>query len=243
MRRTWKTLEIRALAFERVLKPLWRRRKELAPGAVDSPLGLLPIKPDLVIKELLGLKLDEPDEIIPELDRDPLASSQIGGILDRELKRVVVAKNLPLQCRRFTMLHEAGHYLLHPDLVYHRDLPLNGSERMEVRGRPREEVEADAFAVEVLMPKRLVSDLFVARYGGAVSPDDIDEDLAFKLSLGTGRRLSIDALIYGFGRIDARRERSRIFASDTHAGTSFTDLLLVSKEAMAIRLEELNLVV
>lgn len=242
MQRSWTTSEIRALAFQRVLKPLWLRRKEFAPGAVDSPLGLLPINPNLVTQEILRLKLEEPYEIIPELDRDPLAGSQIGGILDRELNRVVVAKSLPLECRRYTILHELGHYLLHPDFVYHRDVPLIGSERTEFRGRPRKEVEADIFAAEVLMPKRLVIDLFFARYGGAVSPDEIDEDLVFKLSLGIGRRLSIDMLIHGTGRIDARRERSRIFAAETHAGTSFTQLLLVSREAMAIRLEELGLV-
>lgn len=242
MQRSWTTSEIRALAFKRVLKPLWLRRKEFAPGAVDSPLGLLPIKPDLVIKEILRLKLDEPDEIIPELDRDPLAGSHIGGILDRELNRVIVAKSLTLECRRFTMLHEAGHFLLHPDFVYHRDVPLIGSERTEHRGRPRAEIEADLFAAEVLMPKRLVIDLFFARYGGAVSPDEIDEDLVFKLSLGIGRRLSIDMLIHGTGRADNRRERSRIFATDTHAGVSFTQLFLVSRETMAIRLEELGLV-
>lgn len=240
MQRRWTKSEIRALAFKGVLKPLWLRRKEFAPGAIDSPLGLLPIKPDLIIKEILRLKLEEPDEIIPELDRNPLAASQIGGILDRELNRVVVAKSLPLDSRRFTILHEAGHYLLHPDLLYHRDVPLIGSERTELRGRPREEVEADIFAAEVLMPKRLVIDLFFARYRGAVSPDEIDEDLVFKLSLGIGRRLSIDMLIHGTGQADARRERSRIFATDTHAGVSFTQLLLVSREAMAIRLEELG---
>jgi len=242
VQRRWTTSEIRALAFKRVLKPLWLRRKEFAPGAVDSPLGLLPIKPDLVLKEFLALKLEEPYEIIPELDRDPLASSQIGGILDRELNLVVVAKSLTLESRRYTILHEAGHYVLHPEFVYHRDVPLIGSERTELRGRPREEVEADIFAAEVLMPKRLVIDLFFARYGGAVSPDEIDEDLVFKLSLGIGRRLSIDVLLFGTGRANARRERSRIFAIDTHAGVSFTQLFLVSREAMAIRLEELGLV-
>lgn len=81
----------------------------MRPELLIPPSGLLPIKPDLVIKEILRLKLEELDEIIPELDRGPLAGSQIGGILDRELNRVVVAKTLPLECRRFTILHGAGH--------------------------------------------------------------------------------------------------------------------------------------
>jgi hypothetical protein len=70
-----------------------------------------------------------------------------------------------------------------------------------------------------------------------ISPDEIDEHLAFRLSVGSGRPLTVDMLVQG-----TRRSRSQIFALDTHAEASFTELLLVSKEAMAIRLEELDLV-
>ena len=216
--------------------PLWRRRQEFAPGAGPSPFGLLPIRPELIITELLRLRLEEPEEIIPEMGTHPLAGFQTAGVLDRELRRIVIARKFPLPCRRYTMLHEVGHYFLHPDVLYHRDMPLIGSERTELRGRPRLEVEADLFAAEVLMPKRLVCDLFVARYGGTISPDEIDENLAFKLSLGSGGRLTIDQLVQG-----TRRYRSRVLAMDTHAGRSFAELLLVSSEAMAIRLEELDL--
>lgn len=67
MQRSWTASEIRALAFKRVLKPLWLRRKEFAPGTVYSPLELLPIKPDLVIDDILHLKLEDPDEINEDL--------------------------------------------------------------------------------------------------------------------------------------------------------------------------------
>jgi hypothetical protein len=61
MRRSWKTPEIRALAFETVLKPLWRRRKEFAPGAVGSPLGLQ-IREELRLVKKLR-RLDQPGRI------------------------------------------------------------------------------------------------------------------------------------------------------------------------------------
>jgi hypothetical protein len=81
-------------------------------------------------------KLEEPEEIVPDMGMSPNSGSQIAGVLDRRLERIVAAAKF----RRFTMLHELGHYFLHPDLVYHRDIPLVGSERSEVRGRSRVEV-------------------------------------------------------------------------------------------------------
>jgi hypothetical protein len=39
----------------------------LRPELLDSPLGLLPIKLDLVIKEILRLKLEDPNEIDEDL--------------------------------------------------------------------------------------------------------------------------------------------------------------------------------
>lgn len=233
----WTSKDIRTLAFEQILTPLWRRRREFAPGTGPVCLGLLPIRPDRIITELLNLKLEEPEEIIPDDGPHPSAGHQIAGVLDRELHRIVSATKFPLPCRRFTMLHEVGHYFLHPNVTYHRDVPLIGSERTEVRGRGREEVEADMFAAEVLMPRRLTADLFIARYGGVISPNGIDEHLAFKLSMGATRTISVDVLVHG-----TRRDRSRIIAVDGHAGLSFVDLFGASKEAVAIRLEELGLV-
>jgi hypothetical protein len=200
-------------------------------------LALLPISLDLVVSKLLGLRLERPEEIIPEAGTYPLAGLQTAGLLDRELGRIVIAEKFPIACRRYTGFHEVGHYVLHPDVTYHRDIPLIGSERAEVRDRARVEVEADTFSAEVLMPRQTVHNLFLQRYGDKVSPDRIDETLAFRLSRGTQQELTVDMLVHG-----TRRDRSRIFATDSHAGTSFTKLFLVSREAMAIRLEELALV-
>jgi IrrE N-terminal-like domain len=235
--RHWPTKDIRALAFKRILAPLRHRRAEFAPGAGISPLELLPIRPDRIITELVRLKLEEPEEIVPDMGMSPNSGSQIAGVLDRRLERIVAAAKFPWECRRFTMLHELGHYFLHPDLVYHRDIPLVGSERSEVRRRSRVEIEADIFAAEVLMPRRLLADLFMARYRRTISPDEVDEDLTFRLSMGANRRISIDEFIHS-----TRRGRSRIIAKDNHAGPSFVEMFLASREAVAIRLEELGLV-
>jgi Zn-dependent peptidase ImmA (M78 family) len=134
------------------------------------------------------------------------------------------------------MFHEIGHWFLHPQLVYHRDLPVTGVERVD-RFLPPEEREANLFAAESLMPRGLVADLFHLRYGPRVHPAEIDETLAFKLSLGSSRNLTVDDL-----KAMSRRERSRVIAEDSHAGLPMTELFVVSAGAMAIRLEELLLV-
>ena len=87
------------------------------------------------------------------------------------------------------------------------------------------------------MPRRQVADLFVARYGGRIHSDEIDETLAFKLSLGSSHTLSRGTL-----RSMTRRERARVIATDTHAGLPMTDIFAVSLAAMAIRLEALDFV-
>jgi hypothetical protein len=61
--RRWRGPEIRQLALEKILKPLWLRRREFALGAGPSSLQLLPIRPALIITQLLRLQLEEPEEI------------------------------------------------------------------------------------------------------------------------------------------------------------------------------------
>ena len=95
MSRRWTDGEIRTLALQTALKPYWRKRKEFAPGALDSPLSLLPIRPELVVREILGLTLEEPDEILPSTAYSTYATPRFGGILDRTLKKITVPRDLP----------------------------------------------------------------------------------------------------------------------------------------------------
>jgi len=196
---------------------------------------MLPIRPDEIITDVLGLNLSEPEEIDTEGLPSRFQNTEPAGLLRRDLRMVVVAKKFPLLIRRFTQAHEVGHWLLHPQLISHRDLPVIGMERIDER-QPLEEREASLFAAEILMSRRLVKDLFAARYGPRIHPDEIDENFAFRLTLGTDRVWSIEAL-----RSIGRRQRSRLIAVDRHAGLPFTELFAVSVAAMAIRLEELDL--
>jgi Zn-dependent peptidase ImmA (M78 family) len=133
---------------------------------------------------LLGLKLSEPEEIEPEILQASDMGTEVAGILDRELQLIVVARKFSIHIRRFTLAHELGHWFLHPGLTYHRALPMSGGERLD-RRHPLVEREANLFAAELLMPRRQVSTLFAATYGPRVHPDEVDEKLAFRLSLGS----------------------------------------------------------
>jgi hypothetical protein len=227
--------QIYRIAKARVFSPLWHEYCATHSDPAPSPFELLPIRPDQFIRRFLRLRLVEIEEILPD---GPLASStrsEIAGIIDRALEQITVATKFDLVVRRFTLAHELGHWFLHSGLVYHRDFPISGTEPSD--GLSIEEREANLFAAEMLMPRRLVADLFFAKYGrSCMHPDEIDEELAFKLSLGTGVVLSPGDL-----KALGRRKRSRLLAKDTHLGVPMSDVFAVSTGAMAIRLEELDL--
>lgn len=71
---------------------------------------------------------------------------------------IVVNKDHVLERRRFTIAHELGHLLMHQYKVPHAD----GAQRVRFRdsasslGTEREEVEANQFAAELLMPASLL---------------------------------------------------------------------------------------
>jgi Zn-dependent peptidase ImmA (M78 family) len=94
-----------------------------------------------------------------ELQRKELEPSVSGMMVTRENSKVVVAvnKNDPANRQRFTMAHELGHYLLHrstnPIFVdgrtFFRDEKSSSGTRIQ-------EIEANAFAGELLMPEEAV---------------------------------------------------------------------------------------
>ena len=83
--RRWSSEDLRAIALDRILAPLWRRRDDFALGTGLPLSGLLPIQSTRIITDLVGLRLEEWDEIIPDRGPDPRAGYQFAGMLDREL--------------------------------------------------------------------------------------------------------------------------------------------------------------
>ena len=87
---------------------------------------------------------------------------EVSGALFRGPDRVVIAANANhhRNRRRFTVAHELGHHLLHPDspAYYDREHQIGMHLRARVAGMQwdSKEVEANRFAAELLMPRRLV---------------------------------------------------------------------------------------
>jgi len=95
---------------------------------------------------------------------------------------VIVTTNRPLHVQRFTAAHELGHHVLQ-----HRAVSLDRPEdvgfvaRGDVGGHDFQEVEADAFASEFLLPKWLIVALARRHQWGAA--ELAKPDIAYQLSL------------------------------------------------------------
>lgn len=84
----------------------------------------------------------------------------LSGFVYRKGNQAVIWVNSlhPLVRRRFSMAHELGHYFLHEGDSLHVDRPAQIRLRSSLssKGEDPEEVEANLFAAELLMPTKLL---------------------------------------------------------------------------------------
>ena len=69
---------------------------------------------------------------------------------------ILVNKDHPLTRQRFSVAHELGHLFLHQYRVPHADRTLKLRDAQSSQGSAFEEIEANQFAAELLMPRDLV---------------------------------------------------------------------------------------
>ncbi|MDY6947409.1 MAG: ImmA/IrrE family metallo-endopeptidase, partial [Pseudomonadota bacterium] len=159
---------------------------------------------------------------------------EVAGQIDQPAKVVSISKQIQPETRSFTTAHELGHYLLHTQPLLHRDRPLNGVRVTEPRDS--EEWQADKFASYFLMPRKLLIKTFMRLF--LTENFRITEQTAFALNEPSVRDLRNQCKnIRGLARLLAR--------ATAYNGVHFhslSDRFKVSVEAMAIRLEELELV-
>lgn len=211
-----------------LLKDLWLRREQM--------WGWAPSDPTIVIDPAKGLELlgfsttYEEDLGSYYSDRGDV---KIAGMINGETRSVHVSRQFPQSTLSFTAAHELGHAVLHDiSNSIHRDRPLNG----EIMSREQIELEADKFATFFLMPAKLVKSRFVEIFGTA----------SFSLTEDTAFALSCSSVMEVKKKHKTLRHISRLLAgTKTYGGRnlySLADQFRVSVEAMAIRLEELNLI-
>lgn len=207
---------------------LWRNRAKLWTDAPSDPLATF--EPEKALR-LLGYSCAVDDTL--GSFQSPSGHFEVAGLFEANVGRVRLSRQFPDDEILFTAAHELGHAVLHPRMNgAHRDRPNSG---VVVAREPRER-EADKFATFFLMPPNLTRDRFAASFGTAHLI--LDDNAAFNMG--------------GFGLEEARakfprlRDLTRHLAGLNHyAGRQLVPLasqFRVSKEALAIRLEELDLV-
>jgi len=84
----------------------------------------------------------------------------VSGVLLRDDSQTLLGVNSAHHPRRqrFTIAHEIGHLLLHPGRSYTVDstVRLNWRDDLSSLATDKEEIAANAFAAELLMPERLI---------------------------------------------------------------------------------------
>jgi Zn-dependent peptidase ImmA (M78 family) len=201
---------------------LWENLQTLSPTEMLDPAIAL---------GLIGYECIEVGSLGQQVGSDGVF--EVAGIIDSSARSVSYAAHLSVDTRSFTLAHELGHAVLHPNVTgIHRDRPLQRAGT----SRDARERDADRFATLFLMPERLVMSEFAATFGAAIV--SLDEGTCFALG-----GLSPDEARVKFADT---RSLSRHFASTaSYNGYQLIPLAKrfnVSTEAMAIRLEELNLV-
>jgi hypothetical protein len=219
---------------------LWSDRYQIW-GKTAGLSEFVPFPTILVAQRLLQIRVEEPEEIGDVYRESDALRVEVGGLLDRREKLIKVASKFHIEWRRFTLAHEIGHWLLHPNLTSLREAPLCGGERANSR-RSLEEQEADFFAAELLIGRKLFKRTVRFNFGRPIDSGHPTEHLAQSLSDGVRRKISTQDLIAG-----GKRFVSLLVAESSsfklHRSETFVPLARrfgVSCIAMAIQLEELR---
>jgi hypothetical protein len=213
-----------------LLARVWRALKD---RHNKPPSQILPVEPRWFLEVFSDWTFEEP----PTIGSSKTSGREIAGALDRVKKKIEVASNLPPSVRRFTGAHELGHLVLHPRLQSLRESPLDD----DLRGHSNSpaEREANIFAAEYLMPRRLLRDHFQKRFGGIIDRASITEDDAFFWTTGNFRASQLRVM----DPVELAKILARVSDSFTAINyRSFTDVFGVSDTAMAIQMVDTGLV-
>lgn len=226
-RRRYSDQQIEALTKDLHTR-LWREKESLWDGIPPSdPIELLD---PAVALHLIGFEYSL-EEGLGKF-RGSGGYIEVAGLIDRASRRVHGSRQFPMDVRNFTVAHELGHAVLHQaGGGIHRDRPLDGASL----SREPDEIEADKFATYFLMPAKLVRTRFASLFGTDFF--ELNDDTAFALS-GKG----VDEVS---AQCRTRRDLSRLLADvkryNSRHFVSLAEQFRVSVGAMAIRLEELEL--
>lgn len=219
--------------IERIVKTLqrtmWKQRQQLLEDKEVGPLDI--INPSLALHSI-GYKTELKDTLGQFSGNGELY--EVAGIIDNDDKSVQISRRFSPEIRNFTAAHELGHAILHEGNGLHRDRALDGSQAN--RTNDHREQEADTFSAYFLMPEKQVRKAFENMF--KTSRFILTDDTAFALTADTLESIQ--------NKCRSLRDLTRLLAStEKYNGRVYKSLAKqfnVSIEALAIRLEELNLV-
>jgi hypothetical protein len=212
----------------------WRRNKKFYPGP-NGHLNLLPFEPKLIAEGVLGLSFDEPWELGFSNYAGAL-QVELAGQLDRPNRQISIARKFSAEIRRFTAAHEIGHFILHRERNLFRESPLTDPAIWRPATRP--ELEANIFAAELLMPSKILRDLFVRRFPAPIDVCKIDDNDAVMLT--NGHLMPSELRAKPLQEIAEIVANASSFVSGDQR--TLTDIFGVSRAAMGIQFRDLGLI-
>ncbi len=208
---------------------VWKYKNIIWKNPPPEPWGIL--DPKLIFKDVLSYDYVTREEFGVLDDEGNVI--EIAGLINQANRLVVISNKFPESTQRFTGAHELAHALFHDQKIQHRDLPLDNSSTLQMR--TFEEKVADKGATFFLMPRKDIIKQFVLRFGN--SSFSINEETSFNLIRGNISDLRRECK-------NIREFSRKISSVQSYNGNRFESLAQkfnVSVEAMAIRLEQLNL--
>jgi Zn-dependent peptidase ImmA (M78 family) len=158
---------------------------------------------------------------------------EVVGELDWARRIVSFSEAFP-HLKAFTIAHEIGHHQLHRGPVSYRDLP--GYVLGPQPGRP-EERDANRFATALLMPPESVRNEYFESFDASLSLRALTQEQVYRLRAGHDLSITREQIEAG-----GVRRLALLAASCSLEREPLYRAFAVSKEAMAIRLEQLGLV-
>lgn len=158
---------------------------------------------------------------------------EVAGFTDHNKKIVGISTQYSLQSRYFTLCHELGHVIMHKGDRLYRD----GSHEVNYNkyGQDWKEYQANVFAKNLSMPDIIVKEVFKSIF--SMDKFRLNSETIFRLNKGNINEIK--------RKYPIKRSLSVFLAGlefyNHQRFESMADVFRVSKTAMAIRLEELDL--
>lgn len=223
-------------AARKILIEAWK----ISGHDVENVLAFLKQAPRVIATEILKLRVLEQPEFEWLRLRESLRF-EIAGFMDRGTKTIGIVNTHSRECQRFTLAHELGHWLLHPEEVKFRDSPITALDAVSLTHDPAER-EANAFAAELLMPQKTVKAEFMNTFGRPLS---LSCDSRIIAELATLSRISSPDPTR-VEKLDMNAMAciiAQIAVVNGRHVESLCERFDVSSLAMGIRLKELELIV